>query len=234
MWQAVYEDHKDDDFMVIVVAQESRGLETAQEFITEANPTYTVLIDQNHLVSDLYNLTNVPQAIWIDETGHIARPPETAGSHDAWRAMNREDMSMPDEAAAIGGKAQETYMTALRDWAKNGAASAFAFDDAAARAHLKKPSDNVALAYANFHLGQFLYQNGKLDEGRKFLDTAIALQPDSWTMYRQAMNLKEVGPMGFAADEAYFARVDALGSDRYYEPPDIKGFPTELGFEPPT
>jgi ABC-type enterochelin transport system substrate-binding protein len=51
VWQAVYEDHKDDDFMVIAVAQESRGLETAQEFITEANPSYVVLIDQEHLMS---------------------------------------------------------------------------------------------------------------------------------------------------------------------------------------
>ncbi|NQV21376.1 MAG: TlpA family protein disulfide reductase, partial [Rhodospirillales bacterium] len=101
MWQAVYDDHKDDDFMVIAVAQESRGLETAKEFIDLANPTYVVLIDQDHLVSDLYNLTNVPQAVWIDENGHIVRPAETAGSHDGWRAMNREDLSVPDDAAAL-------------------------------------------------------------------------------------------------------------------------------------
>lgn len=234
MWQAVYEDHKDDDFMIIAVAQESRGLEAAQEFIDEANPSYTVLIDQNHVVSDLYNLTNVPQATWIDETGHIVRPPETAGAHDAWRAMNKEDMSMPDTAAAITEKAQTTYMSALRDWAKNGADSKFAFDDAAARAHLKTPTSDTALAFANFHLGRYLFQNGKRDEGSKFLRTASELKPDSWTIYRQAMDLKEIGPTGLAADEAFFARVDALGSERYYEPPDMEGFPTELGFEPPT
>jgi hypothetical protein len=233
VWQAVFEDHKDDDFMIIAVAQESRGLETAQEFIDEAGPTYVVLIDQEHVVSDLYNLTNVPQAVWIDENGKIIRPPETAGSHDGWRAMNREDMSMPDESAAIIAKAQETYMNALRDWARNGADSRFAFDEAAARAHLKKPADNTALAFANFHLGQYLYRNGKQDEGDKFLKTAINLKPESWTMYRQAMNLRDVGAMGFAADETYFARVDALGANRYYEPPDLEDFPTELGFEPP-
>ena len=47
------------------------------------------------------------------------------------------------------------------------------------------------------------------------------------------MNLRELGPMGLAADEDFFARVDALGSGRYYPPPDIKDFPTEFGFEPP-
>ena len=44
------------------------------------------------------------------------------------------------------------------------------------------------------------------------------------------MNLREIGPMGFAADEAFFARVEALGAERYYPPPDIEGYPTELGF----
>jgi len=233
VWQAVYDDHKDDDFMVIAVAQESRGLETAKEFIDLANPTYVVLIDQDHLVSDLYNLTNVPQAVWIDENGHIVRPAETAGSHDGWRAMNREDLSVPDDAAALVAKAQETYMNALRDWAKNGARSKFAFTDEQARAHLKAPTDKDALAYANFRLGQYLRQNGNPVEGDVFLHAAVNLRPESWTIYRQAMNLREVGPMGFAADEGFFARVDALGSDRYYEPPDLEGFPTELGFDPP-
>jgi hypothetical protein len=125
-------------------------------------------------------------------------------------------------------------MNALRDWAKKGSDSKFAFDQTAARAHLRKPTNNTALAFANFHLGQYLYQNGEQAEGLGFLEAAVDLKPESWTMYRQIMNLKEVGAMGFAADQAFFARVDALGSDRYYEPPDIEGFPTELGFEPTT
>ena len=213
MWQALYADVKDQDFMVIAVAQESRGAETAKEFIDEASPEYLCLIDENHLVADLFNMVNVPNSVWIDENGKIVRPSETTGSHDTWRSMNREDMSMSDEAAELTAKAQTTYMDAVKDWAVNGAESKHAFDDAAAKAHLALPSKEVALAHANFRLGVFLHQQGNEAEGSEFLKTAIELHPDSWNMYRQAMNLKEIGPMGFAADDAFFERVgDVLRS----------------------
>lgn len=232
VWQALYEEVKDQNFMIIAVAEESRGANTAKEFIAEAAPDYVCLIDENHLVADLYNMVNVPNSVWIDEQGKIVRPSETGGSHDAWRAMNRADMSMPDNSAAIAEKAQKTYVGAVKDWALNGAKSKHVFDDAAARAHLQLPSQEVALAHASFRLGLFLRQHGNEAEGDAFLKTATDLHPDSWNMFRQAMNLRELGPMGLAADETFFERVDALGANRYYPPPDIEGFPTELGFEP--
>lgn len=229
----MYDDVKDQDFIIIAVAEESRGAQTAREFIDEAKPTYVTLIDREHHVADLYNMVNVPQSVWIDEQGRIVRPTETAGSHDSWRAMNREDMSLPDESAAIIAKAQETYVNAVRDWAINGAASKHVFNREQARAHLQLPDANVALANANFRLGRYLHDQGKTDEAATLFKTASDLRPESWNIYRQAMNLKELGPMGLAADQGFFERVDALGSDRYYPPPDIEGFPTELGFQPP-
>jgi len=229
----MYNDVKDQDFIIIAIAEESRGAETAREFIDEAKPDYVTLIDVEHHVADLYNMVNVPQSVWIDEQGQIVRPAETGGSHDGWRSMNREDMSMPDESAAIVAKAQETYVNAVRDWAVNGSASKHAFSPDEARAHLDLPGENVALANANFRLGRYLHSIGKTGEAETLLKAAADLRPESWNIYRQAMNLKELGPMGLAADAGFFARVDALGSGRYYPPPDIEGFPTELGFEPP-
>lgn len=229
----MYDEVKDEDFMIIAVAQESRGAETAREWIEAANPGYVTLIDVDHHVADLYNMVNVPQAVWIDEHGRIVRPTETAGSHDAWRSMNREDMSMSDEATAIIAKAQETYVAAVRDWAINGSASRHAMTEEQVRAHMALPQDNVARANANFRIGRWLREHGKAAEGDTFLQAAVELRPESWNLYRQAMNLKEIGPMGFAADEDFFARVDALSGNRYYEPPDIEGFPKQLGFEPP-
>lgn len=229
----MYDDVKDQDFIIIAVAEESRGAQTAREFIDEAKPTYVTLIDREHHVADLYNMVNVPQSVWIDEQGRIVRPTETAGSHDSWRAMNREDMSLPDESAAIIAKAQETYVNAVRDWAINGAASKHVYNREQARAHLQLPNAKIALANANFRLGRYLHDQGKTDEAAALFKTASDLRPESWNIYRQAMNLKELGPMGLAADQGFFERVDALGSDRYYPPPDIEGFPTELGFQPP-
>ncbi len=232
MWQALYDEVKDQNFMIIAVAEESRGNETAREWIDLAKPGYVTLIDREHHVADLYNMVNVPQAVWIDEEGHIVRPAETAGSHDGWRAMNREDRSVPEGSAALVAKAQQTYVSAVRDWAINGAKSKHAFTPEQARAHLELPADNVALANANFRLGFYLRQHGKEAEGDACLKTASDLHPESWNLYRQAMNLRELGPMGFAANEEFFARVDALGADRYYPPPDIAGFPREAGFTP--
>lgn len=230
----MYDEVKNEDFIIIAVAEESRGAETAREWIEAANPDYVTLIDREHHVADLYNMVNVPQAVWIDEQGRIVRPAETAGAHDGWRSMNREDLSMPETSAAIVAKAQETYVNAVRDWAVNGAKSCHAFSESEARAHLAVPDDTVARANANFRLGRYLCGEGRMAEGEKFLNAAVELRPESWNIYRQAMNLKAVGPMGFAADDGFFARVDALGEGRYYDPPDIEGFPTELGFEPPS
>ncbi len=229
----MYDEVRDEDFMIIAVAEESRGAETAREWIEAANPDFVTLIDCDHHVADLYNMVNVPQAVWIDEQGRIVRPTETAGSHDAWRAMSREDMSMPESSAAIIAKAQETYVNAVRDWAVNGAKSRHAFTEKQVRAHLALPKENVALANANFRLGRHLRAHGKEAEGDAFLHKAVELSPESWNIYRQAMNLKAIGPNGFAADDGFFERVDALSANRYYEPPDIEGFPKELGFDPP-
>ena len=229
----MYDEVKDEDFIIIAVAEESRGAETAREFIEEAKPAYVSLIDTEHHVADLYNMVNVPQSVWINEAGQIVRPAETAGSHDGWRAMNREDMSVPDDAAALIAKAQQTYVGAVRDWAVNGSASKHVFNSQQARAHLSLPDASVATANANFRLGRYLHSVGNTKEAEVFLKTASDLRPESWNIFRQAMNLKELGPMGLAADEAFFERVDALGAGRYYPPPDIEGFPRELGFKPP-
>ena len=37
-------------------------------------------MDENHTISALYNMVNVPTGVWINEDGIIVRPPETAYS----------------------------------------------------------------------------------------------------------------------------------------------------------
>ena len=100
VWQALYDELKDKGFMVVAVAEESRGAEHARPWIEQAKSSYWQLIDTDHRLSDLYNLVNVPQAVWIDEDGRIVRPPETAGSTDSFRAMNRKTFAVPDAVLA--------------------------------------------------------------------------------------------------------------------------------------
>ncbi|CAN0103960.1 unnamed protein product, partial [Phaeothamnion confervicola] len=110
-------------------------------------------------------MVNVPQAVWIDEHGQIVRPAETAGSHDAWRARNRDDRSLPESAVALSEQAKRAYVDAVRDWAVQGAASRYAFTPAQARAHLALPNDKIALANAHFRFGFHLRESGKVEEG---------------------------------------------------------------------
>ncbi len=221
MWQALYDDLKDQNFMVIAVAMDSRP-DAARPFIEAAAPTYVSLIDRDHHLADLYNMVNVPQAVWIDEAGRIVRPPEAAGAYEGFRSMDRATGTMPDEVVALTAGARATYVAAIRDWVANGAASRFVFDDAAARAHLALPSADIARAHAGFRLGQHLQRLGRAAEAESLFAEAIALHPDSWNIWRQTA---AVDANGLAAGPEFWARVDALGERRYYLPVDLEGMP---------
>jgi hypothetical protein len=78
-WQRLYDKLKDQNFMLIAVAMDSRGVDALRGPITKAKTTYTSLVDRDHLVSGRYNMVNVPQAVWFDEAGRIVRPTEVSG-----------------------------------------------------------------------------------------------------------------------------------------------------------
>src|SRR5262245_41689693 len=113
--------------------------DAARPWIEAARPSYPCLIDRDHHVADLYNMVNVPQATWIDEEGRIVRPPENAGSSDAFRQMDRVTKQMTADQLAERERTKSVYVAAVRDWVRNGPASAFAYDPAAARARMRLP-----------------------------------------------------------------------------------------------
>ena len=113
VWQALYDELKDKGFMVVAVAEESRGADHARPWIEQAKSSYWQLIDTDHRLSDLYNLVNVPQAVWIDEEGRIVRPPETAGSTDHFRRMDLTTRTMSPEDQAARLRAREDYLNAV-------------------------------------------------------------------------------------------------------------------------
>ena len=106
--------------MVVAVAEESRGADHARPWIEEAKSGYWQLIDTEHRLSDLYNLVNVPQAVWIDEQGLIVRPPETAGSTDHFRRMDLKTRTMSPEDQAERLAARQAYLDAVRAWVTTG------------------------------------------------------------------------------------------------------------------
>ena len=212
MWQTLYEELKDKGFMVVAVAQESRGAEHACPWIEQAKSSYWQLIDTDHRLEDLYNLVNVPQAIWIDEQGRIARPPETAGSTDHFRRMDLETRTMTPEDQAERLAARQAYLDAVRAWVATGA---HALPADVARASLPKVTPEIAEARARFRLGLWLRANGRTVEGDLQMAEASRLHPQSWSLWRQAADLDEVGK---ASGPEFWKRVQSLGDRPYYPP----------------
>lgn len=215
MWQALYEELKDKGFMVVAVAQESRGADHARPWIEQARSSYWQLIDTDHRLEDLYNLVNVPQAIWIDEQGRIARPPETAGSTDHFRRMDLATRTMSPQDQAERLAARQAYLDAVRAWVATGA-HALPADEA--RAALPKVTPEIAEARTRFRLGLWLRANGRAAEGDLQFAEASRLHPDSWSLWRQAADLDEVGK---ASGAEFWKRVQALGDRPYYPPPKL-------------
>ena len=221
MWQALYEEMADHGFLVIAVAMDSREGD-ALPWIEAAKATYPTLLDRDHRLADLYGIVNVPQAVWIDESGRIARPAESAGAYEGFRRMNRTTREMPEDVARLTAHARTTYLEAIRDWARHGARSPYVFSAEQARAHLPALTEDTATAQAMLRLGQHLIRHGQADEGHRFMKEASRLHPESWCIWRQGAGVNE---MGFAAQPDFWERVDALGDKRYYAPVDMKGMP---------
>lgn len=213
MWQALFDDLAHRGFTVLAVAMDQP--DAACPWIEAARPAYPCLIDRDHFLASLYGLVNVPQAIWIDEAGRIVRPPETAGSTDGFRAMDRTRFTLAPEVMAERDRVKRLYLEALRDWAERGAASRHALEPARVQARLERADPAVALAHAHFLLGQHLLREGAQAQAQAQFEQAIALHPDSWAIWRQTA-AKDA--RGLAAGPAFWARVDALGDRPYYEP----------------
>lgn len=193
--------------MIITVAMDSRGVDAVRGIIQKAKTSYTSLIDRDHVVSELYNMTNVPQAVWIDEQGVIVRPTEVSG---AAISLNLRKMR----------RTREIYCDAIRDWVAKGALSEHVYNETDARAHLPEFTEDIASAHANFHLGQHLWNAGKQQEGAAFLQRAVDLNPDSWNFFRQMKNLKHILGSG-GPDFMRRVRQARKAGKEYYPLPDL-------------
>jgi hypothetical protein len=215
VWQQLYSELKDKNFMVVAVAEESRGADHARPWIEQAKSDYWQLIDAEHRLEDLYNLVNVPQAVWIDENGKIVRPPETAGSTDHFRRMDLKTRTMSPEDQAARLAARQAYLDAVRAWVNTGK---HALPSDKARAEMPKVTPEIAEARARFRLGVWLRAHDRAAEGDRQMAEASRLYPDSWSMWRQAADLDEVGK---ASGPDFWKRVQALGDRPYYPPPKL-------------
>ncbi|MBD5634626.1 MAG: hypothetical protein IAI49_09125 [Candidatus Eremiobacteraeota bacterium] len=192
---------------------------TNDEYLKAKAPTYPCLIDEKHVVAELYDMANVPMAVWIDERGRIVRPAEPAGATDGFRKMDRTTFTLAPEVAAAGRSARARYVDAIRDWAEHGAQSRYALSPEVARERIAGPSETDVLGAASFRLGQYLREHGEGARAERWFDEAKRLCPDRWNYFRQALDLVEKGS---ASGPQFHAAVKALGDRRYYPEVDLE------------
>jgi tetratricopeptide (TPR) repeat protein len=167
--------------------------------------TYTVLIDEKHLISKLYNMVNVPTGVWIDEKGRIVRPNEVAFVDDRFKNFSGLD-SAP-------------YLNALKDWAEKGDKSTFVMSQDRLREKLSANDPNIAQAAAEFGLGEQLYKSGHPAEAIPHFKEAQRLNPKSWNYKRQAWALSDAKR---DYGTSFKDEVEKIGGSKaYYPPPEL-------------
>jgi tetratricopeptide (TPR) repeat protein len=176
-WQKLYQELKSQNLEIVSVAQDTGGVKAAGPWIKAARPEYTVLIDTQHLVTRLYDMVNVPMAVWINEQGRMVRPNEVAYVDNRFKALHRLDAG--------------PYLDAIRDWVKNGERSPFVLSEKQLKERLAPQTAQHAQAAAEFGVAEYLFRTGHGAEAIGHYKEAQRLNPDSWNYKRQAWALSD-------------------------------------------
>lgn len=210
-WQKFYHELNGKNFEIISIAQDTGGAKDAGPWITAAKPEYTALIDDKHLVTQLYNMVNVPTGVWINEKGMIVRPNEVAYVDNRYKAMHGIDAG--------------PYLDAIRDWVANGDRSQFVMSEQELKERLKPPSADRAMADAEFALAEYLHKNGNGTDAIPHFKEAQRLDPDNWNYKRQAWALSDAEKN---YGTSFMKEVQKLNGKPYYAPrklPEVKKEP---------
>lgn len=204
MWQALHAELEAKGVTVVTVALDLDP-EKARPFIEAAAPTHPSLIDRTHKIDAALGVSNVPMALWIDETGTLVRPPEGASIQQSARKGIEVPDDTPERLKALIAEANkiprqpEEYRAAILDWVDNGADSRFAFspDEVIARSQ-DRPAEHSEAA-ASFEIGCHLFDTVGKDAAIPWWKRAHELHRENWTYKRQAWTL-ETTPEGEPSD----------------------------------
>jgi tetratricopeptide (TPR) repeat protein len=200
-WQKLYQELKAKNFEIVSIAEDTGGVKDAGPWITREKLDYTVLIDDKHVVTQLYNMVNVPTAVWINEKGRIVRPNEVAYVDNRYKALHNLEA--------------EPYIEAIRDWAQNGDRSPYALSEQELKGRIKPHDAERAMADAEFALAEYLYSKGFGAEAISHFKEAQRLAPDNWNYKRQAWALSNAER---DYGTSFMNEVKKLNGKPYYEP----------------
>jgi hypothetical protein len=228
VWQELREELHPKGLEVVTVALDLKGVETAGRWIEAAGPSHPSLIDQAHLVDELFGIVNVPNGVWIDEQGVIVRPVEPAFPR---RAALRDRPVPPDLDPYLAEVLQEArrirtepdlYTAALRDWVERGPDSPYALTPEEVLRRSGERGLDRSRAAAHFELAQHLWRQGREAEAVPHFRAARRLQPANWTYKRQAWVL--ASPFQAPTDQFegdWLSDVREIGAENYYPKLDM-------------
>jgi tetratricopeptide (TPR) repeat protein len=228
VWQALRTELHPLGVEVVTVALDVDA-DAARPFIEQASPEHPSLLDEAHVLDELFGVVNVPNGVWIDEDGVIVRPAEPAhpGRNPFTDSFKTMDLStVPPELVDVLREAQkirtdpDAYVAMLRDWAANGSASRYALEpDEVVRRSRPRDADS-ATAAAHFELGQHLHRAGDHAAAIPHWREAHRLDPDNWTYRRNAWNFEDPTRQGHtdAYDSSWYEDIKKIGAENYYPP----------------
>ena len=206
MWQALHEELAPLGLTIVTVALDLDP-DKARPWIDAAAPTHPSLIDSHHRIDELLGISNVPMAVWIDESGTLVRPAEGASIQPSPFAAIEINDEMPERLQAVLREFKqmpqtgESYRAAIVDWARHGAESRFAMSPDEVIAASQPRSADHSRAAACFELGIHAESLGDHPAAIAWWKQAHALFPENWTYKRQAWTLEST-PEGADSDKA--------------------------------
>jgi hypothetical protein len=144
-----------------------------------AGVTLPVLIDRDHMLTELLAISNVPTVIWVDEQDRIVRPNASEVGSDIF--------------VEFTGMKSEGHKQMVRDWVRTGAVPPDAAD---ARSAVGDLSDDEVAARLHFRLAVHLQREGDDAGASRHFDRGAELAPFDFTIVRAAMPLRGGNPFG--------------------------------------
>jgi hypothetical protein len=213
VWQRIYEEINDPDFVIVCAAQDTGGEAVAGPIFDAANPTYIQVVDSDHVISSAFNFVNVPSAAWVDEDGRIVRIDE--GTYSQQHAIGEGDQQI-----SFG---TDVYAPALKDWVAKGRDSEYIQSREQVTGNIRQHTADQLKADAAFRLANLFRAHGQIDQAEHYWEMARNLNPDSVNFIRQNLTLTEEGSAG----ETFMNLMGEYASQGkdYYRPMDIESTP---------
>jgi len=201
-WEQINRELAPQGLSVIAVAVDEDP-DVVRPWVEEAEASFPVLLDRDHVITERYSLVNVPTVVWIDEDDQVVRPNDVAFSDDQFVEFHGIDSG--------------PHLEALRRWVTEDELPLKDADDV--RAHQMPPTDDEQRARLEFRIALELRRDGRVDAAEGHFDQAIALAPLDFTIRRAVMPLR--GQDSFFGEEflQLYEEWEAVGRP-YYRPRD--------------